>query len=125
MVNHGSAVHHAGFLPPVSLAHAGAASNGCLYGLSSDESFSIYPFERPDDEQEEGEAQIEPPTVFGDVRNFLGCEYVIDVKADGGMDARDPVMAVGNHRYIPTKSPQRLSDYHLGSLSVYGQRLGV
>ena len=44
-----------------------------------------------------GEEVEEPPAVnFGDLRETLGCEYVVNVmpRPDGGA-----VLGVGNHRY--------------------------
>lgn len=44
------------------------------------------------------------PKLFGDVRTLLGCEYVIDVKAEMALDLGDPIMAVGKYRWVFTTS---------------------
>ncbi|GAD98738.1 WD domain protein [Paecilomyces variotii No. 5] len=62
VINHGS-VHHAGYL-----------SENAIYALSHDETFSIHPITNPDDP-----AQEPSPIQFGDVRQSLGCEYVVQI----------------------------------------------
>ncbi|KAL1851486.1 hypothetical protein Plec18167_008680 [Paecilomyces lecythidis] len=75
VINHGS-VHHAGYL-----------SEHAIYALSHDETFSIHPITNPDDP-----AQEPSPIQFGDVRQSLGCEYVVQIL--GGSQGR--YIAAGN-----------------------------
>jgi WD repeat-containing protein 89 len=76
VINHGS-VHHADFIADQS-----------IYALSHDETFAIHPLNSPD------EAILEAaPTLFGDIRTLLDCEYAIQ-----GLDgAQGSGLAVGNH----------------------------
>lgn len=85
-INHGSSIHRATFL-----------TNHDLLALSHDELLSIYHLS--DLEGNEDSA----PTLFGDLRERLACQYVIDVINDGGDDA---IIAVGNHRYSPNAESQ-------------------
>ena len=81
-INHGASIHHAGFL-----------NNADIFALSHDEKFSMYEMVT-----NPGEEVEEPPAVnFGDLREPLGCEYVVNVipRPDGGA-----VLGVGNHRYV-------------------------
>ncbi|KAK6539413.1 hypothetical protein TWF694_009638 [Orbilia ellipsospora] len=81
VINHGSSIHHAGFL-----------SSEAIYGLSHDETLSVYKLA---DEREEVE---EPqPVVFGDVRGRLGCEYAVDVLLRGRESSGTGILVVGSH----------------------------
>ncbi|KAJ5238328.1 hypothetical protein N7468_002947 [Penicillium chermesinum] len=62
VINHGS-IHHAGFL-----------SERTVFALSHDEHFSVHPATDPDEP-----AQDPEPVDFDDVREPLGCEYVVQV----------------------------------------------
>lgn len=64
-VSHGP-IHKAGFL-----------GSDRFFALSSDQNFSVYPVSSPGD-QEDPE-----PTVFGDLRPLIPCEYVINVFESG------------------------------------------
>ncbi|KAJ6031955.1 hypothetical protein N7540_002687 [Penicillium herquei] len=75
VINHGS-VHHAGFL-----------SERTIYALSHDEHFSVHPATNPDEPGQEPE-----PTDFNDVRDPLGCEYVVQLC----VGAQGPYIAAGN-----------------------------
>ncbi|KAF3398435.1 putative WD repeat-containing protein [Penicillium rolfsii] len=75
VINHGS-VHHAGFL-----------SERTIYALSHDEQFSVHPATDPDDSAQEPE-----PVHFEDVREPLGCEYVVQLC----LGAQGPYIAAGN-----------------------------
>ncbi|KAJ5167228.1 uncharacterized protein N7482_006009 [Penicillium canariense] len=75
VINHGS-VHHAGFL-----------SERTIYALSHDELFSVHPATDPDDP-----AQDPEPVHFDDVREPLGCEYVVQLC----VGAQGPYLAAGN-----------------------------
>ena len=76
VINHGS-VHKAGYL-----------AEDAVYALSHDEHFSVHPVNTADEEA------VEPaPIVFGDVREKLGCDYVINVMVTG----QGPLMATGMH----------------------------
>lgn len=79
VINHGS-VHHAGFL-----------SERTLYALSHDEHFSVHPATDPDEAAQEPE-----PVHFGDVREPLGCEYVVQLCVGG----QGPYIAAGNKMYV-------------------------
>ncbi|KAL2039336.1 hypothetical protein N7G274_008004 [Stereocaulon virgatum] len=63
VANHGSSIHHAGFL-----------SNSHFFALSHDETFSVYHLESQDDS-----ALDVLPQVCGDIRPKLQCEYVVSV----------------------------------------------
>ena len=79
--NHGSSISHAGFL-----------SNSDFFALSHDETFSIYHL------NEQGDSTTEPPpTLFGDLRPKLDCEYVVEAipSGSGGVEA---IMGAGSHR---------------------------
>lgn len=79
--NHGSSISHAGFL-----------SNSDFFALSHDETFSIYHL------NEHGDSTNEPPpTVFGDLRPKLDCEYVVEAipSSSGGVEA---IIGAGSHR---------------------------
>lgn len=60
-INHGP-VHKAGFL-----------GENRFFALSSDQSFAIHPVSTPDDNEDPA------PMVFGDLRDKVPCQYVIDV----------------------------------------------
>ncbi|TID20989.1 WD40 repeat-like protein [Venturia nashicola] len=76
VINHHSALHHAGLM------------DNDLYALGTDEKMSIYAFPDPDPEVTQA-----PPFVLGDVRETLGCEYVVNVLQAGNKS----VIAAGNH----------------------------
>jgi len=76
VINHGS-VHHAGFITANS-----------IYALSHDEMFAIHPLNSPGDDIVET-----PPTLFGDLRPLLECEYVVQA-VEG---AQGPALAAGSH----------------------------
>ncbi|KAL2006552.1 hypothetical protein VTN00DRAFT_9220 [Thermoascus crustaceus] len=76
VINHGS-IHHAGFL-----------SEQAIYALSHDEVFSIYPATDPEDERSEPPS----PLQFGDLRQPLSCEYVVQIL--GG--SQGSYLAAGN-----------------------------
>ena len=82
VINHGSSIHRTGFL-----------SDHQVYALSHDETLSIYPL---------GDLDPRPqaptrPVDFGDVRDRLDCEYVIDIRSTGPDAA---IIAAGNRRYL-------------------------
>lgn len=79
VMNHGSSIHHAGFL-----------SDEDVYALSHDEMLSIYRVANPDEEVEEP-----LPENFGDLRTRLECDYVVDVQSDGAGGA---IIAAGSHK---------------------------
>ncbi|KAF2399353.1 WD repeat protein [Trichodelitschia bisporula] len=79
VVNHRSALHHAGLI------------GGDIYGLGTDETFSLYALQSPD-----LDAADPQPTHFGDVREPLNCEYAI-----GAYSTRHPFLAVGRHSADP------------------------
>jgi WD40 repeat protein len=69
VVNHGSAIAHAGFMYPGT----------DMYALGTDETMSFYALQSQKEEEEEP-----TPKAFGDVREALGCEYLV----------------AGKHRYV-------------------------
>ncbi|MCJ1347890.1 hypothetical protein MMC31_006120, partial [Peltigera leucophlebia] len=71
ITNHGSSVHHAGFLTDTQ-----------LYALSHDEIFSVYPLTSQNDEAAAEEDNA--PTKFGDLRGLLNCEYIVDIMNPAG-----------------------------------------
>jgi hypothetical protein len=81
-INHGSSIHHAGFLTNVD-----------IFALSHDEKFSMYEMvTNPEETVEEP-----PPFHFGDLRERLGCEYVANILPRPGGSA---VAGIGSHRYF-------------------------
>jgi hypothetical protein len=81
-INHGSSIHHAGFLTDVD-----------IFALSHDEKFSMYKMITNPEETVE-----EPlPLHFGDLRERLGCEYVANIFPRPGGSA---VAGIGSHRYF-------------------------
>ena len=79
ITNHGSSIHHANFLDPVT-----------FYGLSHDESFSVYPLNLSSNEEEDDRRG---PHHLGDLRPLLECDYAIDVFEHGGIN----LLAAGSH----------------------------
>ncbi|KAI9773538.1 MAG: hypothetical protein M1835_006128 [Candelina submexicana] len=79
IINHGSSIHFAGFLNELD-----------IFALSHDESLSMYQLANPDKDVEEPS-----PTIFGDVRTKLNCEYI------GGVlrTTEGAVIGAGSHRY--------------------------
>ena len=80
ITNHGSSIHHAGFL-----------SSDQFFGLSHDERLAVYQLSSNDSDQ-----GLEANTVrdFGDVRDALGCDYVVDLIRG----PENAVIAAGSHR---------------------------
>jgi WD40 repeat protein len=76
VVNHRSALHHAGLI------------GNDIYALGTDETLSFYAFQSPDPDVEEPK-----PSVLGDVREALDCEYVVSLAHSG----TKPLLAIGNH----------------------------
>ncbi|QDS71963.1 hypothetical protein FKW77_001151 [Venturia effusa] len=76
VINHHSALHHAGLM------------DGDIYALGTDEKMSIYTFPDPD-----SEATQASPFVLGDIRETLGCEYVVNILHTGSKS----VIAAGKH----------------------------
>ena len=85
ITNHGSSIHHAGFL-----------SSDTFFGLSHDESFSLYPFDPGERINEEtgGSDHL----AFGDLREVMNCEYVVHVLNSG--DGGSTIVAAGSHRSV-------------------------
>ncbi|KAF2496753.1 hypothetical protein BU16DRAFT_525889 [Lophium mytilinum] len=68
VINHSSAIHHAGFLNETD-----------IYALGTDETLSFYRLQSEDD------SVVEPaPRVLGDVREGMGFEYVVKLMEVGG-----------------------------------------
>lgn len=84
ILNHGSSIHHAAFL-----------SVDIVYGLSHDEKFSLYHFNPTQHSDEDAETSRD--LAFGDLRETLNCEYVIDVTVSG--DGDSAIVAAGSCRY--------------------------
>jgi len=84
VINHRSAIAHAGFMYPGT----------DIYALGTDETVSFYALQSQKEEEEEP-----TPKAFGDVREGLSCEYLVDMHWVGGQ----PFIAAGKHRYIQSK----------------------
>ncbi|KAI8933050.1 hypothetical protein NX059_009697 [Plenodomus lindquistii] len=78
VINHRSAIAHAGFMYPST----------DIYALGTDETVSFYALQSQKEEEEEPS-----PKVWGDVREGLGCEYLVDMHWVGGR----PYVAAGKH----------------------------
>jgi len=83
VLNHRGAVHCAGFL----------TSDG-VYAVSSDEQLSVFTLNKPGD----AEDAVLPVTEFGDVRERLGCSYVVDVYSASGTPPA--WIAAGDTRFV-------------------------
>ncbi|KAL1644382.1 hypothetical protein SLS58_004296 [Diplodia intermedia] len=77
VINHHSAVHHAGFASPTD-----------VYVLGTDETLAFYQYQDSDDPSPEL-----TPVKIGDVREKLTCEYVVNVYGSAGAN----VVVAGNH----------------------------
>jgi hypothetical protein len=62
-----------------------------IYAIGTDETTSFYALQSQKEEEEEP-----APKAFGDVREGLGCEYVVDLHWVG----TQPYVAAGKHRYV-------------------------
>jgi hypothetical protein len=62
-----------------------------IYALGTDETMSFYALQSQKEEDEEP-----APKVFGDVREVLGCEYLVGMHWIG----TQPFVAAGKHRYV-------------------------
>ena len=91
-INHGSSIHHAGFL-----------KNASIFALSHDEKLSTYDMIVDPEETVEEHA----PVHFGDLRERLGCEYVVNVMPRPGISA---VVGFGSHRYCNFCSDGAITD---------------
>jgi len=80
VINHTSAIHHAGLL------------GNDIYALGTDETLSFYSQQNPD-----LEAQDPHPVHLGDVREQFGCDYVVNVVQTGST----PIVAAGRHTDSP------------------------
>ncbi|CAO2647403.1 Nn.00g083250.m01.CDS01 [Neocucurbitaria sp. VM-36] len=78
VINHRSAIAHAGFMYPGT----------DIYALGTDETMSFYALQSQKEEEEEP-----TPRAFGDVREGLGCEYMAKMHWVGG----EPFVAAGKH----------------------------
>jgi hypothetical protein len=83
VINHRSAVAHAGFMYPST----------DIYALGTDETLSFYGL------QSQAEEAPEPtPKAYGDVREQFGCEYLAKLHWVGS----EAYIAAGKHRYVQT-----------------------
>jgi WD40 repeat protein len=81
VINHRSAVAHAGFMYPST----------DIYALGTDETLSFYGL------QSQAEEAPEPtPKAYGDVREQFGCEYLAKLHWVGS----EAYIAAGKHRYV-------------------------
>ncbi|KAJ4993535.1 WD repeat-containing protein [Stagonosporopsis vannaccii] len=78
VINHGSAIAHAGFMYPST----------DIFALGTDETMSFYALQSQKEEEEEP-----APKTFGDVREPLGCEYLAKMHWVGSQ----PFIATGKH----------------------------
>lgn len=112
-INHGASIHCAGFLNDTE-----------IFALSHDEKFSLHEMVT------NPEAGVEEPVPiqFGDLREGLKCEYVVDVvsRPDGSA-----VIGTGSHRYdthiwiIQVLSPALLTSKKCPSPSLYSCSLTI
>jgi WD40 repeat protein len=79
VVNHRSAIAHAGFMYPST----------DIFALGTDETMGFYALQSQKEEEEEP-----APKTFGDMREPLGCEYLAKMHWVGSQ----PVIATGKHR---------------------------
>lgn len=78
-INHGP-IHRAGFL-----------GDNRIYALSSDQNFAVHPVSTPGDEQDPS------PTLIGDLRPIIPCQYVVDILKSG----QDYIVVAGtNIEYV-------------------------
>ena len=80
IVNHGSSIHHAGFI-----------SDKLIFALSHDEILSLYPSDHSGADDDSTQS-----TAFGDLRSRLDCDYAVDMLSS---HIGAPMIAVGSHRY--------------------------
>ncbi|KAK5082145.1 hypothetical protein LTR05_007288 [Lithohypha guttulata] len=86
VINHGP-IHKAGFL-----------GDDRIYALSSDQNLAVHPVSTPGDEEDP------QPTLFGDLRSVIPCQYVVDVFKSG----HDYVIAAGtNIEYVQSATLYR------------------
>lgn len=97
MINHGSSVHRAGFLRST----ASWVEDMDIYALSHDEILTVYPLNDPNTvdtvtspilEEEESEEK----GIWGDMRQKLGCEYVMTLLSETA--GRGGTLVVGSHQ---------------------------
>lgn len=83
VINHGSSVHHAGFL------FSAPNKTPDIWAMSHDENLGVYRLH-----DMEGTEHVDEKKAFGDVRKSLECEYVVDVvtRSAGGA-----YIAAGSH----------------------------
>jgi len=62
-----------------------------IYAIGTDETLSFFALQSQKEEEEEPS-----PKIWGDVREGLGCEYVVDMCWIGDR----PCVAAGKHRYV-------------------------
>ena len=84
VINHGSAIAHAGFMYPST----------DIFAIGTDETMSFYALQSQKEEEEEP-----APRAFGDVREPLGCEYLAKMHWVGSQ----PCLATGKHRSVEVK----------------------
>lgn len=80
VINHGSSISHASFLGGMDVV-----------ALSHDETLSVHRLADPDENTEEPS-----PTIFGDLRVKLECEYIVEVL----QSSKGVLVAAGSHGYI-------------------------
>ena len=91
VINHGSSIHHTGFLR----AAAPHLEDLSIYGLSHDEILTIYPFHNSASNDNDSLKGDEEKCLWGDVRQKLGCEYVLDLVPESGA-GRGGTLVVGS-----------------------------
>lgn len=80
-INHESSIHHARFL-----------NDRDLLAVSHDERMSIYHL------SDSNNSEDITTTIYGDVRQSLACDYIVDVINDGTSRA---VVATGKYKSVP------------------------
>ncbi|KAF8420441.1 WD40-repeat-containing domain protein [Tirmania nivea] len=97
VINHGSSVHRTGFLRST----APRVEDMDIYALSHDEILTVYPLNDPstvdDDTPPTAEGdESEGKSIWGDVRQKLGCDYVITLLPETA--GRGGTLVVGSHQ---------------------------
>ncbi|KAF2087583.1 WD40 repeat-like protein [Saccharata proteae CBS 121410] len=82
VINHGSAVHRAGFV--------GGVEGRDVYAFGTDETVAFYEWKEGEEDADEASGEETKPVRIGDVREMLGCEYVVGNKHLDLLNLRQP-----------------------------------
>jgi len=97
VINHGSSIHHTGFLRSA----APWVEDMDIYALSHDEILTVYPLNDPSIEDTDTPPAAEEDctvekSIWGDVRQKLGCDYVMTLVPETA--GRGGTLVVGSHQ---------------------------